>query len=88
MKALAVTDHGVMCGAIEFYGAATAAGIKPIIGIEQYVAPRRVTAKEGKADMVLSTNNGSASLGDADDQWSCCFLLMSAKKADCSNSTI
>ena len=50
MTALAVTDHGAMYGAIEFYQAATAAGIKPIIGIEQYVAPRRMTDKEGKLD--------------------------------------
>jgi DNA polymerase-3 subunit alpha len=50
MSALAVTDHGAMYGAIEFYSAATAAGIKPIIGIEQYVAVRRMTDKEGKLD--------------------------------------
>ena len=62
MSALAVTDHGAMYGAIEFYSAATAAGIKPIIGIEQYVAPRRMTDKEGKTDadyfhMVLLAQN-------------------------------
>jgi len=39
MTALAVTDHGNMFGAIEFYKKATAAGIKPIIGYEAYVAP-------------------------------------------------
>ena len=38
--AVAVTDHGVMYGAVDFYKAATAAGIKPIIGCEVYVAPR------------------------------------------------
>ena len=38
--AVAVTDHGVMYGAIEFYNAAKKAGIKPIIGCEVYVAPR------------------------------------------------
>src|SRR5947207_13694303 len=37
--ALAVTDHGVMYGAIDFYQAARAKGIKPIIGCEVYVAP-------------------------------------------------
>ena len=37
--ALALTDHGVMYGAIEFYEKAKAAGIKPIIGIEGYLAP-------------------------------------------------
>jgi DNA polymerase-3 subunit alpha len=37
--ALAITDHGVMYGAIDFYQAARAKGIKPIIGCEVYVAP-------------------------------------------------
>jgi DNA polymerase-3 subunit alpha len=40
MDAVALTDHGVMFGAVEFYKAARAAGIKPIIGCEIYVAPR------------------------------------------------
>ncbi|MBN1246763.1 MAG: DNA polymerase III subunit alpha [Anaerolineae bacterium] len=39
MKALAITDHGVMYGVVDFYNACRAAGIKPIIGIEMYVAP-------------------------------------------------
>lgn len=39
MKALAITDHGVMYGAINFYKACKKAGIKPIIGCEVYVAP-------------------------------------------------
>ncbi|HXY70917.1 MAG TPA: PHP domain-containing protein, partial [Actinomycetota bacterium] len=39
MPAIALTDHGVMFGALDFYDAATAAGIKPIIGVEAYVAP-------------------------------------------------
>ena len=38
--ALAITDHGVMYGAVAFYKACQAAGIKPIIGCEVYVAPR------------------------------------------------
>ena len=38
MDALAITDHGVMHGAIDFYKASTSAGIKPIIGCEMYVA--------------------------------------------------
>jgi len=38
--AVAITDHGVMYGAIDFYRACKAAGIKPIIGCEVYVAPR------------------------------------------------
>jgi DNA polymerase-3 subunit alpha len=40
MPALALTDHGVLYGALEFYFAAKAKGIKPIIGCEMYVAPR------------------------------------------------
>ncbi|MDR1194518.1 MAG: DNA polymerase III subunit alpha [Peptococcaceae bacterium] len=40
MEALAITDHGVMYGVVEFYRAARAAGIHPIIGCEIYVAPR------------------------------------------------
>ncbi|MDF1515051.1 MAG: DNA polymerase III subunit alpha, partial [Anaerolineae bacterium] len=38
MKALAITDHGVMYGVVDFYKACKAAGIKPIIGIEAYIA--------------------------------------------------
>ena len=38
--ALAITDHGVMYGAVAFYKACCAAGIKPVIGCEVYVAPR------------------------------------------------
>ncbi|MDO4684125.1 MAG: DNA polymerase III subunit alpha [Candidatus Saccharibacteria bacterium] len=44
MEACAITDHGTMSGTIEFYKAAKAAGIKPIIGMEAYVAAR------GRAD--------------------------------------
>ena len=39
-SALAITDHGVMYGAVAFYKACCAAGIKPVIGCEVYVAPR------------------------------------------------
>ena len=39
-KAIAITDHGVMYGVIDFYRAAKKAGVKPIIGCEVYVAPR------------------------------------------------
>lgn len=40
MSACAITDHGTMSGAIEFYKAAKSADIKPIVGIEAYVAAR------------------------------------------------
>src|SRR5690349_998601 len=39
MPAIAMTDHGNVFGAYEFYSKATAAGIKPIIGLESYVTP-------------------------------------------------
>ncbi|HSL68468.1 MAG TPA: PHP domain-containing protein, partial [Actinomycetota bacterium] len=39
MPALAVTDHGSMFGALEFYEAGRAAGVNPILGVEAYVAP-------------------------------------------------
>ena len=39
MDSMAITDHGVMYGVIDFYKAAKEAGIKPIIGCEVYVAP-------------------------------------------------
>lgn len=50
MEALALTDHGVMYGAIEFYKACVSEGIKPIIGCELYIAPRSHKTKEGKVD--------------------------------------
>ena len=40
MDTMAITDHGVMYGAIDFYKACKKEGIKPIIGSEVYVAPR------------------------------------------------
>ncbi len=48
--AVAITDHGVMYGAVEFYTALKEKGIKPIIGCEVYVAPRGRLSKEGKQD--------------------------------------
>ncbi len=50
MPALALTDHGVMYGAISFYKECKLAGIKPILGCELYVAPRSRLSKEGRAD--------------------------------------
>jgi DNA polymerase-3 subunit alpha len=40
MPALALTDHGVMFGALDFYLAGIEHGVKPILGVEAYVAPR------------------------------------------------
>ncbi len=49
-SAVAITDHGTLSGAIEFYKECTSRGIKPIIGIETYVAPRKHTDKESAED--------------------------------------
>ena len=50
MTSLAITDHGVMYGAVNFYRACRAAGVKPVIGCEVYVAPRSRTDKEFGVD--------------------------------------
>ena len=50
MPAMALTDHGVMYGAIEFYKKAKKAGIKPIIGVEAYVARNGHLNKRAKLD--------------------------------------
>ncbi|MDO8682228.1 MAG: DNA polymerase III subunit alpha [Armatimonadota bacterium] len=50
MPALALTDHGVMYGAISFYEACKAEGIKPILGCEVYVAARHRTMRNPKLD--------------------------------------
>ena len=49
-EAVALTDHGVMYGAVEFYHACKEAGVKPIIGCEVYVAPRSRFDREHKLD--------------------------------------
>ncbi len=50
MKALAITDHGSMFGVKEFHDKVTAAGLKPIIGCEVYVARRGMKKKQSKVD--------------------------------------
>ena len=49
-SAVAITDHGVMYGAVEFYNSLKAKGVKPIIGCEVYVAARSRLDKEGRTD--------------------------------------
>ncbi len=46
MPAIAITDHGFMYGAYDFYTKAKAAGVKPIVGIEAYLAPESRFAKQ------------------------------------------
>ncbi len=48
MPALALTDHGNLFGAIEFYDACMKAGVKPILGVEAYIAPGSRHEKEAK----------------------------------------
>lgn len=52
MTAVAMTDHGTMSGAIEFYKEAESKGIKPIIGMEGYVASRTIVDREPGKDKV------------------------------------
>ncbi len=63
--ALALTDHAGLYGAIEFYEACHKAGIKPIIGVEAYVAPNKHTDKRPRIDdhsshitLIAETNEG------------------------------
>ena len=46
MNSLALTDHGALYGAVEFFKKAKAAGIKPILGVETYVAPKSRLSRE------------------------------------------
>ncbi len=63
MPAVAITDHGVMYGCLKFYQQALEAGVKPILGCEIYVAPRKLTDKIAKVDdnpyhlVLLAENN-------------------------------
>ncbi len=63
MDAVALTDGGNMHGAIEFYKAATSAGVKPILGVDAYLAPRSRFEKDASIDakrsriVLLAENN-------------------------------
>ncbi|MBC7869036.1 DNA polymerase III subunit alpha, partial [Candidatus Saccharibacteria bacterium] len=63
MEAVAITDHGTMSGAIEFYKAARGVGVKPIIGIEAYIASRSRHDRDPQKDKaryhltILTMNN-------------------------------
>ena len=69
MDAIAITDHGVMFGAIDFYKACKENAIKPIIGCEVYVAPRKMSDKDPMLDnkynhliLLAKDNNGYKNL--------------------------
>ena len=49
MPAVAITDHGNLYGAIEFYQEAVKAGVKPIIGCEAYMAPGSLTDRQASS---------------------------------------
>lgn len=60
MKSLAITDHGNMYGVIQFYKTCIKEGIKPIIGMESYVAPQSISEKAGmreNAHLILLAKN-------------------------------
>lgn len=63
MEAVAMTDHGTLSGAIEFYMEAKDKGVKPVIGIEAYIASRKYTDKDPAKDKqyfhltILAMNN-------------------------------
>lgn len=63
MEAVAITDHGTMSGVIEFYKAAGGAGVKPILGMEAYVAARSRHDRDPQKDkaryhlIILAMNN-------------------------------
>ena len=66
MPAVALTDHGVLYGALEFYFDAKAKGVKPIIGCEMYVAPRghkdRTTREEYHLTVLAANKAGYRNL--------------------------
>lgn len=63
MDAVAITDHGTMSGVLDFYKAANAAGVKPILGMEAYVAARSRHDRDPQKDkaryhlIILAMNN-------------------------------
>ena len=69
MKSLAITDHGVMFGVVDFYEAALAEGIHPVIGCEVYTAARTRFDKDSESDrnnghliLLAETNEGYRNL--------------------------
>lgn len=70
-KAVAITDHGVMYGAIEFYENCTAQGVKPILGCETYVSPSGISSREDRR------NNHLILLAENDKGWHNLMKLIS-----------
>jgi DNA polymerase III subunit alpha len=83
MPAVGMTDHGNMYGADEFYQVADKAGVKPIIGIEAYVAPtsrhHRKPVFWGQPNQRGSNDEGTG--GDVSGGGACTHMTMVAENA-------
>ena len=82
MPAIAMTDHGNVFGAFDFYKQAVKAGVKPIIGIEAYVAPESRFDKK----KVQWADGGDDDVSDADEEIveKCLEVIRQEKKASTS----
>ena len=78
MPAVALTDHGNMFGAFNFYRAAKKAGVKPILGCEIYVAPESRFDKSPHNGSVSDTNNHLVLLAETTDGYRNLVKLVSA----------
>ena len=69
MEAVAVTDHGTMSGLVELYKECNVAGIKPLLGLEAYVAARKMTDRDPAHDKqrfhitLIAMNNKGFEMG-------------------------
>ena len=63
MKSVAITDHGNLFGALDFYQRAKAHGVKPIFGCETYIAPDRLDKTERKSNHMILLAQGSDRAG-------------------------
>ena len=84
MDSVALTDHGVMYGAIEFYKKAKAKGIKPIIGMEAYTAFEKLSYKRPNIDakrnhLILLAKNTSAEISSEKFRRGALMFLFSLK---------
>src|SRR5205085_12200335 len=84
MPACAITDHGNMFGAIEFYNAMKSVGVKPIIGCEMYVAYGSRMEKAGVEDQAADagSNNHLIVLASTDQGYRNLVKLVSAGYTD------
>jgi DNA polymerase-3 subunit alpha len=79
MPALAITDHGVMYGVVDFYKACGKAGIKPVIGCEIYMAPGNRTERTlGREDR----NNHLVLLAETDEGYRNLVKIVSQANID------